>query len=126
MKFSRAIVTIAAIDWQKSVAFYQTLTQSPPNQLLDDRYAEFEIAGLRVGIYRPRNNEQIFPNPHPRLSLCLEVQNLEAAVQYLNDLGYPVVSGIHQVSHGREVYAYDPDGNRIILYEPNQLSAISD
>jgi predicted enzyme related to lactoylglutathione lyase len=117
--FARAFVSIAAIDWHKSVAFYQALSQAPPIVLMADRYAEFELAGLRIGIYSPRRIEQVFPDPHPRLSLCLEVRRLEAALEHLRDLGELIPSGIHQVSHGREVYAYDPDGNRLILYEPH-------
>jgi predicted enzyme related to lactoylglutathione lyase len=123
--YSRAFVTIAAVDWSQSVAFYTALTQSPPQKLQPDRYAEFELAGLRIGIYRPQMAEQGVPiadprlNPYPPLSLCLEVRPLEALLQHLADRGYPVTAGIQSVSHGREVYAYDPDGNRLILYEPS-------
>ncbi len=124
--FTRAFVSIAAIDWQKSVTFYQALTQAPPIVLMADRYAEFELAGLRIGIYRPKVAEQVFPNPHPRLSLCLEVRPLEAALEHLRDLGESIPSGIHHVSHGREVYAYDPDGNRLILYEPHLGQAVQE
>jgi predicted enzyme related to lactoylglutathione lyase len=117
--YRRAFITIAAQNWQQSVTFYQTLCQTPPLTYQADRYAEFDLAGLRIGIYRPKAAEIVSPQPYPLLSLCLEVSSLEAAIAHLTDSGYPVPAGIQTISHGREVYAYDPDGNRLILYEPN-------
>jgi predicted enzyme related to lactoylglutathione lyase len=119
LTYHRAFITIAAQNWLTSVTFYQTLCQTPPLTYQADRYAEFDLAGLRIGIYKPKASEATAPQPYPRLSLCLEVSDLEAAIAHLTQSGYPVPAGIQTVSHGREVYAYDPDGNRLILYEPN-------
>ncbi|MFM6271339.1 MAG: hypothetical protein ACKPFA_33295, partial [Dolichospermum sp.] len=52
-------------------------------------------------------------------SLCLEVNNLESAISYLTSLGYPPLGIIYTASHGKEIYAYDPDGNRLILHQSN-------
>ena len=43
--------------------------------------------------------------------------NLEAAIAHLDVLGYLPPGEIMTASHGREIYAYDPIGNRLILYE---------
>ncbi|MFM7372329.1 MAG: VOC family protein, partial [Sphaerospermopsis kisseleviana] len=51
------------------------------------------------------------------LSLCIEVSNLENAIAHLTSLGYPPPGKISIASHGREIYAYDPDGNRLILHQ---------
>ncbi|MGL4621884.1 MAG: VOC family protein, partial [Chroococcidiopsis sp.] len=33
------------------------------------------------------------------------------------EIGCPPLGQIVTASHGREIYAYDPDGNRIILHQ---------
>jgi len=50
------------------------------------------------------------------ISLCLEVDELEAAIAELAALGC-AFGEILAASHGREVYAYDPAGTRLILHE---------
>lgn len=64
------------------------------------------------------------PTPSPlctysknKISLCLEVSNLEDAIAHLTALGYPPPGDISIASHGREIYAYDLDGNRLILHQ---------
>ncbi|EKQ68223.1 Glyoxalase/Bleomycin resistance protein/Dioxygenase superfamily [Leptolyngbyaceae cyanobacterium JSC-12] len=61
------------------------------------------------------------PTPSPfsslGMSLCLEVENLEGAIAHLTQLGYPPPGEILTASHGREIYAYDPDGNWLILHQ---------
>jgi hypothetical protein len=51
------------------------------------------------------------------MSLCLEVANLDQAIARLTHLGYPPPGPILTASHGREIYAYDHDGNRLILHQ---------
>ncbi len=51
------------------------------------------------------------------MSLCLDVENLEVAIAHLTQLGYPPSGDIITASHGREMYAYDPDGNWLILHQ---------
>jgi ribonuclease D len=105
------------------VQFYRLLSHQSPLSLIPDTYAEFDLAGLRLGIYAPRASEQWRPgdgSPYPSLSLCLQVSRLEAAIAQLQEIGYPPARDILNTAQGREVYAYDPDGNRLILYEPIQ------
>ena len=54
------------------------------------------------------------------MSLCLEVEQLETAIEHLRCLGFPPLGEIVVASHGREIYAYDPAGNRLILHEAKQ------
>ncbi|MGI0491316.1 VOC family protein [Alkalinema pantanalense CENA528] len=125
ISYTSAWVTIAALDLERSQQFYQALFACEPSRVLADRYVEFQLSDLRVGIYRPTKN-----SPHPSempaiaisseasMSLCFQVQDLDATIAQLGGLEIP-----HDVmaiaSHGREVYAYDPDGNRLIFYQPN-------
>ncbi|MFM2431773.1 MAG: hypothetical protein RLZZ511_2986 [Cyanobacteriota bacterium] len=116
----RSQVTIAAADWQQTLSFYQNLLQLPPQGLLPDRYAEFRLPDLTLILYFPKPEERPeLAVPHPSLSLCFYVESLEAAIAQLQAHGIPMTEPIQRSSHGQEIYLYDPNGNRIILYQPN-------
>jgi catechol 2,3-dioxygenase-like lactoylglutathione lyase family enzyme len=124
MNFSitRAFVTIAVANWQQSLDFYQGLLQLTPKVLQADRYAEFQRPDGAIALYQPRSEEspQSFPaNHYPSMSLCLQVPDLQAAIAHLERMGYAPPAGIQRSQHGQEIYIYDPNGNRIILYEPS-------
>jgi predicted enzyme related to lactoylglutathione lyase len=112
-----AWVTLAAGEFARSIEFYSRLFDQAPASQIPDKYAEFQISGLQLGIYQPKQNERLLPTSFPAISLCLEVEDLEAAIEHLTHLGYPPPGAILTPSHGREIYAYDPDGNRLILYQ---------
>jgi predicted enzyme related to lactoylglutathione lyase len=113
MKIRRAIVSLATQDLEKSTEFYRLLFQQDAIKEIPKIYTEFQVAGLTLGIYQPK----VAIASGMAVSLCLEVESLEAAIAQLTDLGFPP-SEIIQSSHGREAFAQDPDGNRIILYQP--------
>ncbi|RZM74705.1 VOC family protein [Leptolyngbya iicbica] len=114
-----AFVALATNRLNELTKFYEALLQTPPSSLMADRYAEFAIAGLKLALFQPQATHQSeFAQPdHAAMSLCLEVANLEAAIAHLTHLGYAPPEAITTASHGREVYAYDPDGNRLILHQ---------
>jgi catechol 2,3-dioxygenase-like lactoylglutathione lyase family enzyme len=116
MEIRRAFVTIAASNLEQSVRFYEQLLSQSPTAHIPTVYAEFQIRGIQIGIYQPRDAE--LSSTHPAVSLCLEVENLTAAIAHLISLDCPPPGEILHSSHGEEIYAYDPDGNRIILYQP--------
>lgn len=115
-----AFVTLADANSQVLVEFYRQLFGIEPQPDIPNVYSEFQIAGLRLGIFTPKkSNEKEFSNQaKTTLSLCLQVNDLEAAIRHLHCLGYPPPGDILTASHGREIYAYDPTGNRLILYQP--------
>ena len=118
---TRSLVTIATIDWAASLKFYQDLLQCPPQVLQPDHYAEFQRPDCRIALYAPRPTETPIPQPYPSLSLCFHVKPLTGAIARLTALNYAIPEGIQHSGHGQEIYIYDPNGNRIILYEPNDL-----
>jgi predicted enzyme related to lactoylglutathione lyase len=121
MQIQKAWVTIAAVQFDRSVEFYRQLFQQAPQIFTPGKYAEFEAFGIRLGIYRPTIEESPEHSPitlFPAVSLCMQIEKLEDAIALLEQIDI-FVGEIRTVSHGREAYAYDPDGNRIILYEPN-------
>ena len=121
MQYNSIIITIATVNFDCILSFYTQLLAQEPKKLIPRIYAEFEIPGLKLGIFQPKpvNAAEFVTNSQSPLSLCLEVNNLESSISYLTSLGYPPPGIIYTASHGREIYAYDPDGNRLILHQSN-------
>jgi len=118
-RYSQAFVTLAAADAETLIHFYSQLLQQQPLPHLPHVYAEFELSGLRLAIFKPRTQHQqeFGHSEQSGMSLCLEVENLDEAIAHLTNLGYPPPGEIIIASHGREVYGYDPAGNRLILHQ---------
>lgn len=116
---TNALLTLATNNLRKLVLFYTKFLQQEPQPYLQNVYAEFQVSGLRLGIFQPKLQAHAeFENiGKGRMSLCLEMENLESAIAHLTNIGYPPPGEIITASHGREVYAYDPDGNRLILHQ---------
>ncbi len=119
-QYTGALVTLAAVDTEKIVIFYTQILGLEPVTHIANVYAEFQLSGLRLGIFKPKEtNQQEFQPAKSGMSLCLEVSDLEGVVAHLTALGYPPPGDILIASHGREIYAYDPALNRLILHQPN-------
>ncbi len=119
LNYQTAFVTIATVNFDAVVEFYQQLLAKSPNPYLPQRYAEFQFSGLRLGIFYPQlsHQEEFGNSVGSSMSLCLEVENLEAAIAYLNSLGGTLSNSMTTASHGKEIYGYDPAGNRLILHQ---------
>ncbi|HEY9816108.1 MAG TPA: hypothetical protein V6D20_09980 [Candidatus Obscuribacterales bacterium] len=118
--YRTAFMAIAAEPFATVIAFYQRFLDQAPNPLTPDRYGEFQLGPMRLGIFRPQPNHvsEFSAASSGPLSLCLEVPNLEAAIAQVQAAGGACLpDDIILTSHGREVYAYDPVGNRLILHE---------
>lgn len=113
---------------ERAVHFYRVLFAIAPTQEVPGVYAEFSLPGLKLGLFSPKATHlHEFAQGRGAMSLCLEVSHLEAAIAQVaaaytdlpeGDRVSPLPVGEMIVaSHGREVYAYDPDGNRLILHE---------
>lgn len=121
MVYSEMFVAIAAENFAEVVNFYQTILAQDPHSYATNRYAEFRLKSLKIGIFKPSpHHETEFQGKAGSLSLCLEVENLEAAIALVQSAGGAVSAEITQASHGRECYAYDPVGDRLILHEAPQ------
>jgi catechol 2,3-dioxygenase-like lactoylglutathione lyase family enzyme len=117
--FTTAFVTIATVNFDLLVDFYTRFLGSAPQPYIPQVYAEYSLDGLRLGIFAPKSsNRAEFSQPSQSgMSLCLEVVSLEGSIDLLAQLGYAPSGTITTASHGREIYAYDPDGNRLILHQ---------
>lgn len=118
IEYTDAFVTLAASEFDYIVDFYTQLLGQKPAKFIPNVYAEFQLRSLKLGIFQPKKTYIAeFAQVTSKMSLCLEVRNLEDAIAHLTDFGYPPPQEIIYASHGKEVYAYDPDGNRIILHQ---------
>ena len=124
-QYRAGLLTIAAINCEDLLQFYAQLLGQEPQPYIPNIYGEFQLTGLRLGIFKPKETHlgEFAPIPARTgaMSLCLEVADLEAAINHLTALGYPPTDPIQIAAHGREIYARDPLGNRLILHEPPLL-----
>ena len=114
-----AFVTIATEKFELVINFYSQLCKQEPIVYRPSIYAEFQLNKLRIGIFKPKleNYSEFSHNYHSSISICLSVVSLEQAIAFVSNLGYPPPGEIIEASHGREIYAYDPAGNRLILHQ---------
>ncbi|WP_404790748.1 VOC family protein [Altericista sp. CCNU0014] len=112
-------VTIADSDDHTLARFYRNLLGQDPIVDIPNVYTEFVLSGMRLGLFKPSDahRTEFASASSGSMSLCIEVENLEAAIAHLTTLGYPPPGAIQHASHGREIYGYDPQNNRIILHE---------
>lgn len=120
IEFTGVFAAIGTEDFARAVAFYAALLGREPDERLRDSYAAFRLPSLRLAIFRPRaGGADDFRNPpgcRAGLNLVLEVADLARAAAEVERLGGSS-SPPFDAPHGREAYAYDPDGNRLILVE---------
>jgi predicted enzyme related to lactoylglutathione lyase len=124
VQYSEIYLALASRNIDVLVNFYGELLGQTPEPWVPSRYAEFRLPGLKLAIFCPRSDHQdeFLNTSHGAISLCIEVEELEAAMATLKSLSQPPTSPIIMASHGREVYAQDPDGNRLILHQGNSTS----
>ncbi|WP_165251030.1 VOC family protein [Paludisphaera soli] len=120
IEFDETFAAIGSEDFGRALAFYSAILGREPDERLGDGYAAFRLPGLRLGIFRPkRGGAADFANPPGRragLNLVFRVASLDRALAEVEGAGGSATSAF-ATSHGREAYAYDPDGNRLILVE---------
>lgn len=116
--YREAFVALATLQMSRQVDFYSNFFDSVPNPHTAN-YAEFRLRGLRLAIFTPGTDgaSEFAAGRSGTMSLCLEVGDLEGAIAHLKKLGYPPPGNILHSTHGQEIYAYDPDGNRLILHQ---------
>jgi hypothetical protein len=119
LNYTTCFVAIADLDGYTLKQFYRALLEQDPAVDIPNVYAEFALAGLRIGLFKPSNTHHVeFQSPSSgSMGLCIEVESIESAIAHLTSLGCPPPGQIQQTSHGREIYAYDPQGNRLIIHE---------
>lgn len=115
---STVFVALADQEGEPLITFYTALFAQKPAIHKPQVYVEFHLPGLRLGIFLPKPDQRDqFMGQAGSMSLCVEVSSLDSAIEHLRAIGHPPTSAVITASHGREVYLYDPVGNRLILHE---------
>ena len=118
-RYSDIYVAIATDDIAALHDFYSKLLGQQADVYRPSVYAEFRLEQLRIAIFKPKaQNKSEFANINSSFSLCLEVENLDETIALLVELGYSPPGEVIEASHGKEIYAYDFAGNRLILHQP--------
>lgn len=121
-KFFDVFLALSTENIQTLTDFYSQLLQREPDVFRPTVYAEFQLEKLRIAIFKPKlERKQEFENFGSGMSLCLEVEDINLAISNLIDMGFPPPGEIIEASHGKEIYAYDPEGNRLIIHQPKTL-----
>ena len=63
-------MTLAATNSAALVQFYAQLLEQTPNPYILDVYAEFQLKGLRLGIFQPKESHHEFAAAGGGMSLC--------------------------------------------------------
>jgi predicted enzyme related to lactoylglutathione lyase len=118
-RLTHVFVALADVAGDKLAQFYEQVLGREPTIHIPQVYSEFQLPGLRLGIFRPKANHssEFAATSSGSMSLCIEVEDLQEAIAHLTHLGYPPVGKMMHTSHGSEIYAYDPAGNRLILHQ---------
>ena len=114
-----AYLALAAINFTEVVDFYSQLIGQQPSPYVPNTYAEFQLPDLRLAIFLPKpdNYAEFANSAGSGFSICLELTDLDQAIAQIQDMGYQFPRKIMTASHGREIYLYDPAGNRLILHQ---------
>ena len=115
---AEVFVALSSLEVSRQTVFYSSLLGCAP-LMETGGYAEFRLPGMRLAIFAPseKNTAEFAAESSGAMSLCLEVADLEGAIAHLKSIGYEPPGEIMHTSHGQETYAYDPDGNRLILHQ---------
>jgi catechol-2,3-dioxygenase len=118
---TEAFVALGSIALEQLVSFYSQLLKQQPHPYQPGVYAEYRLPSLRLAIFLPKPDHQseFGQIQTGSMSICLQVSDLGEVIRELQAIDYPV-GHIITANHGRELYTYDPDGNRLIFYEPRQ------
>jgi hypothetical protein len=65
MIYTNAFLTLATNQWQRAVDFYGHLLAQSPQAVQPNRFAAFDLQGLRLAIYCPKLEEKISLPTYP-------------------------------------------------------------
>ena len=124
-------------DWEKSLAFYETLLEMPPKHQNKLRWAEFHFHGKSISLFNPKYDEELIAsgmdtsekfnpaylayknlpiNYGNNFVLNFWVEDLNAEYERMKALNIGEMSEILLINLIQPYYCfmlYDPDGNQI-------------
>jgi len=117
--FKSGTVSVVVDDFKRAVQFYvETLGMKMQHQV-EGHLAVVELPGLTISLLCPREQQESPQGKSGRMSLGLEVENLESAVEKLASKGVQIHHSMEEQAT-RLAFFNDPDGNSLYLIELKQ------
>ena len=124
---SRVMPMLSVKNMREALAFYrgvlggEQVYQFPPEGepgFLTLRFGETEL-GIGLLSDKPLHGVPQRPASGHRIELCINVENVDAAITALEKIGTRVVMPAQNLLWGeRSAYVEDPDGNLVMLASP--------
>lgn len=121
---SRIMPMLSVSDMTRSLGFYrdtfggEQIYQFPPEGEPGFVALRFGVTELGIGLISeaPIHGVPQRPASGHRVELCINVENVDEAVDLLKKVGAPVVMAPQDMPWGeRSAYVEDPDGNLVML-----------
>jgi lactoylglutathione lyase len=129
MRASRVMPMLSVADVGRSLAFYdgvlggKKIYQFPPEGEAVFLTLQFGTTELGIGLMSgtPIHGERQRPATGHRIELCINVEDTDAAVAALREIGARVMlEPVDQPWGERAAYVEDPDGNLVMLVAPSK------
>jgi len=111
-------IHVAASDFARSRRFYADTLGLPESGGFEQDWVEFGLGPVLVKLTRLRPGEVPARN---QVALVLSTQTLDEAVSRLKERGVTVTRGPMEEFTGRSAEILDPDGYRIVVFQPSDL-----
>lgn len=112
-EYRSTMLSLCSANLVEMGAFYEALLGAP-EEVCPGQWLRFKLVGGSLVLWF--KVAHVVPS-NASLQLCLVVDDLDDARERLGDR---VLSPLRVASHGRECDLADPDGNLIILYQPEK------
>lgn len=128
MRASRVMPMLSVTDMRRAMEFYagvlggKTVFQFPPDGDAVFLTLQFGVTELGIGMMsgNPIHGQEQRPAKGHRIELCINVEDTDAAVEALREIGARVVlEPVDQPWGERAAYVEDPDGNLVMLVAPS-------
>jgi catechol 2,3-dioxygenase-like lactoylglutathione lyase family enzyme len=109
-------VTIVVDDLKKSSEFYIETLGFKMQFQIEGHLVQVEAPGLSIGLVRPREGQENYPEKSGNIHIGLEVDELESVMKLLKSRGVDFQPIIEEEAT-RIAYFPDPEGNLLYLIE---------
>jgi len=109
-------MTLMVADMDRAVSFYTEMLGLELKVRYGNEWAEVAAPGMTLGLHQARG-PIARSDPNIGISIGLEVDNIEAAVEELKGKGIAFPLSIRETNDLREACFTDPDGTSLYLAE---------
>ena len=109
--------------YKKTFELSNDLPNEEDNSLLTFRWSNLQTNQKGMTILSIINDKTDYFEPSKEnFMINFIVNNLDKMVEHLINLDVKIVDGIQKFAYGKIIHLLDPEGNKIELWEPNDLA----